>query len=452
MDEKVSRYLVISEQTFGDGDGLRTKVLYATRTAELMFVVPEVADSLGRGDLSAISPGMLAKLRQAQVVVPAAEDELAAIVDRNRAAGRDISRVQYILMPTSYCNMGCVYCGQEHVQGRLGSDHRDRIRDRVLRAARLPSTEHLQIDWFGAEPMMGYAAIKDLSADFIRVADERGLGYSSEIVTNGSLLTPRNLEVLIQECRITKFDITIDGPPEIHDQHRPLKAGGHSFWKIIKTIKKVIDDPAHAHVRFEFRTNVDIHNQDSISRYIDLMAELSFGRPNVTFLLMRVRPWSNDVSAIEMAKTDFAEQELGWLRQMHDRGLTFMRMPNLAKKVTCPAVRTSSELISGKGDIFSCTDQPLVPGLEQETVLGHVTDVELEVFRPRGLYDNWNDDVEAGKSGCRECVFLPTCGGMCPKLWREGYAPCPSYKFNVQGRLGLAAERLGLRQLTTTAG
>lgn len=448
MVEKVSRYLVISDNVYGDETGMRTSVIYATRTAKVIFVLPEVARALREGRIEGISGGTLTELRQARAVVPADEDERAAVLERNRAASRDISTVQFILMPTSYCNMGCVYCGQEHVPGRMKADHRDRVRARVLRAMELPTTERVKIDWFGAEPMMGYAVIRDLAKDFTRVADERGLEYQSLMVTNGSLLNTRNLAVLIRECRVSKFGITLDGPPEIHDVHRPIKAGGGSFWKIVRTLQAFVDKPEYAHVLFELRTNVDIHNQDSMPRYIDLMADLGFGgKRNVIFSPARVRPWSNDVSAIELVKQDFAELELEWLRQMEQRGLNYMRMPNLANRTACPAVRESAELISGNGDIFSCTDHPLIPELEQQTTLGHVADAGLPVFRPEGLFDDWNDDIETGKSWCHDCVFMPTCGGMCPKLWREGYAPCPSYKFNAQGRLDLAAERLGLRPL-----
>jgi uncharacterized protein len=41
-------------------------------------------------------------------------------------------------------------------------------------------------------------------------------------------------------------------------------------------------------------------------------------------------------------------------------------------------------------------------------------------------------------------VFLPVCGGSCPKHWGEGDPPCPSYKFNIQQRLDLVAARAGL--------
>lgn len=449
MQEKASKYLVVSDNTYRDRDGLRTRIVYATRTAKVLFVLPEVADALAEGDVDALSPGTLNMLREAEAVVPAEEDELTAVLDRNRATARDESSRQFILMPTSYCNMGCKYCGQQHERGGVSADHRDHIRERVLRVIRRPTTKRVRVDWFGAEPMMGYAVIRDLAKDFTRVADEQGVEYYSEMITNGSLLSPRKIAELVHGCRLRKFCITLDGPADVHDVHRPLKGGGRSFAKIAATVLEVVRDPAYQHVVFEFRTNVDIHNQDRIEEYIGQMAELGFARPNVYFSIFRVRPWSNDTSALEIEKREYADREVGWLRQMQDRGLRFFPMPTVANRVVCPAVQPTSELISGKGSVFSCTDQPLVPELEDRTALGHVSDPDLPLIRPKGLYDDWNDSVAAGQSGCRTCLFLPTCGGMCPKLWTEGYIPCPSYKFNAQGRLDLAASRVGFEPVAT---
>lgn len=451
MPEKISRYVVVSDRVYGDDEGIRVRVLYATRTAQTLFVLPRVAAAVEAGRVDAIPPSSLEHLRRAQVVVPEEEDELEAVLERNRAAARDDSSPSFILLPSSYCNMGCTYCGQEHISGRLGADHRDRVRDRVLRSVSWPRTRSLNVDWFGAEPMLGYAVIRDLAPAFIAAAAERGIPYTSAIVTNGTLLTAEKLRVLVQECGVSTFFLTIDGPPEVHDVHRPMKNGKGSFWRIVRTVRAALDDPAFRHVRFDFRTNVDNQNQETIAAYIDLMAELGFARPNVVFSLARVRPWGNDVSAVELAGRDYAERELAWLAAMQRHRLPFMPLPTLAKRITCPAVKRSAEIISGTGAIFSCTDHPLVPEAEQNRVLARLEEQDPDAIRPEGEFDGWHEEVQAGRSWCRDCVFLPTCGGSCPKAWHEGNPPCPSYKHNVQGRLDLAAERLGLLPLPAGA-
>ncbi|MFJ3310067.1 SPASM domain-containing protein [Streptomyces sp. NPDC086549] len=126
------------------------------------------------------------------------------------------------------------------------------------------------------------------------------------------------------------------------------------------------------------------------------------------------------------------------------RGLRYLLLPTLPTTALCPATRASAEIISSTGNIFSCSEYPLVPEAERSLPLAHIDDADLPVFRPEGPFDDWNDTVEAGKTWCRSCPLLPTCGGSCPKLWSEGQPPCPSYKHNFEGRFDLAAARQGM--------
>lgn len=161
--DQVSRYLVLSDRAYADTSGVPVRLAYGTRTASTVAVDLPTARALEAGDAAALSPAWTGALRAARVLVPAGEDELSAVLDRNRQASADRSAVHIALLPTSYCNMGCAYCGQEHTRGGLTRDHRSRVRDRVLRAVNAPGTRSARIDWFGAEPMMGYAVIRDLA-------------------------------------------------------------------------------------------------------------------------------------------------------------------------------------------------------------------------------------------------------------------------------------------------
>lgn len=442
--EKVSRYVVASRTTYRHATGTRVRLVYATRTATLTAVDPETARAIEAGELERVHPRWLEALRQARVVVPAADDERAMVLARNKTATRDRSSVHIALLPTRYCNMSCAYCGQEHTRGGLSADHRGRVRERVLRAINAPTTKSARVDWFGAEPMMGYAVIKDLAPSFAGAARERGVAYTSSLVTNGSLLTVRKLDTLVNQCGVTNIEITLDGPPEIHDAHRPLKSGRGSFQTIVRTLRESLDQHDYSGTTVTFRTNVDVHNQDAIPAYIELMADLGFARPNVLFSLAPVHAWGNDVSAIEVGRQSFAAREAQWLGLLRGHGMRINVLPRRPTTVLCPAVTRSAEIISGTGNIFACSEHPLVPEAERGLALAHILDRDLPEQRPIGPFDDWNDEIGADTVGCSSCVFMPTCGGSCPKAWHEGHPPCPSYKFNFQDRLDLAASELGL--------
>lgn len=442
----LSRYTVISEHSYAAPDGNQVRLVYGTRRSKVVPVQDWVVDALRRDDLGSLTEASLRALRDLEIVVDAPDNELHEIAQRNSAATAETADLHVALLPTSYCNMGCTYCGQEHTAGRLDSSHRDRIRERVTAMMQAPGARSMRLDWFGGEPLAGLATITDLSQDFIRVADDQGVDYRSLIVTNGSLLTRGTLRRLAA-ARVTHLEVTIDGPPAIHDSHRPLKKPGDgSFWKIVKALQLVITEGEFESMGIRIRSNVDSRNSAHMDEYFQLMADLGFAHPRVEFVAP-VHSWGTDITEHEIAAREFGIAEARWLRVMRDLGLRFGLLPTEPAQVICPAVTRAGEIISSTGNVFSCSEHPLVPRAERTEVL-----IPLEALmrrgpatlRPAGQFDDWNLRVAQGKQACSTCPLFATCGGACPKAWTEGNPPCPSYKFNIQERFDLIAERHGL--------
>jgi uncharacterized protein len=102
--------------------------------------------------------------------------------------------------------------------------------------------------------------------------------------------------------------------------------------------------------------------------------------------------------------------------------------------------------------VYSCSEHPLVPMDRDRGLVATLDSLAPDALRPDGMFDNWYDEVGEGTWGCARCPFLPVCGGGCPKLWKEGDLPCPSYKFNWSGRLDLTAHAAGMTQVVAAAG
>lgn len=446
MDEVVSRYLVLGPASYRDQTGEAVRIIYATRTASTLAVDEQTAIALAAGDAAGISEEARQELRDSLAVVSADEDEFHAVLARQRSAAADPSLLKYAVLPTSYCNMACSYCGQSHTAGVMSRSHRDAVRARICAGIERPTTRVVEVGWFGGEPLVGLGIIRDLSRSFIDAADRRGVSYTAKMPTNGSLLTVDKLRVLHDECRVRHLEITLDGPAHIHDHHRPLKSGKGSFHHIVGVLSQALGMAELEGIRFTLRTNVDVDDRDHVSEYIDYMASLgSFANERVSFYFAPVHSWSNDVSAIQLSHQDFARLEAGWLKEMSRRGLNIPTLPSEPKDVVCKAVTPFGEIVSSSGRVFSCSELPLVRAEENDaSALGRVDDPALPPYRPSGPFDGWHNLVERYETPCSECVFFPTCGGSCPKLWREGYEPCPSYRFNINEMFDLIAIRSGL--------
>lgn len=114
-----------------------------------------------------------------------------------------------VVEPSSKCNLACTFCdlhsgrieGTDALKGQMTEDTFFRI---VEQLARLPfALKELQYHGNG-EPLMN----KKLP-DFVRYAKLRGVANKHRLTTNGTMLTPKNLESVI-DAGIDEIHVSLD--------------------------------------------------------------------------------------------------------------------------------------------------------------------------------------------------------------------------------------------------
>ncbi|MFD6162959.1 radical SAM protein [Nocardia sp. NPDC060256] len=452
MNMVASRYLVVGDRTYRRADDSIVRVGFSSRTGKAFSMDRDTADRLRTGHIEAIAPATLAELTRLGVVVDASRDELDDVLAVFTDARESRRRRTFAIMPTAYCNMGCSYCGQEHFRTRHNPERTERLARRVEAVMEAPETELVTVNWFGGEPLLAYRLIIEMSERFVAKAAETSTEYHARMPTNGSLISVRKLTELHERCRLRHVDITIDGPQEIHDRRRILKNGMNSFHKCVAVLAEIAREDLIPGLRVNIRVNVDNENEPHIPRLLDDLAAAGLNVPRFTVQFAPVHSWGNDVSNVELGIRSFAERELALLRTVADMGFSRAVLPGV-KSSTCLATSRGAELHDPTGKVYSCTEYPLVPVVRDTGVLARTEDLVGAQPRPVGPFDDWYDQVADEAQSCHRCPFLPVCGGSCPKLWREGHLPCPSFKFNFQDRLHLhATGALGLRPLPEVSG
>lgn len=446
---RLSQFVVLSDQVCADTDGVEVRVILHSLSGEV-YVLPEDVLRTARNDPTALSHDVAEELLASGVLVEDGVDEFTPVVEENIAAARDTTSRRFVLMPTAYCNMGCGYCGQQHFKAAQDPQHRQAVKNRILHAIRATDTEHVHISWFGAEPMMGYAQILDIAATAIPACRENGVRFTSKMVTNGSLLTLNKIRTLYLDCGVDHFEITLDGSPTRHNRQRPLKSGQPSFERIVTAIREACADDL-PDLTFTIRTNVSRANQNDQVEFATAMRDAGLGnQPKVSFYTALVRPWGNDVGAFAIRPDDVIAVDRQWLLACQAHGLAVNMVPYGRKKEVCVTVSRAAEVIDPRGNVHSCTEQPLVPGRE-DTTLGRVVDLQTPEFRSPGMYDSWNEDLLGPTDAyCPTCAIFPICGGACPLVWHEGRPACPPLKRTMPMRLTAYGESLGLRALADT--
>ncbi|WP_405582855.1 radical SAM protein [Streptomyces sp. NBC_01190] len=438
-----SRYLLLGASPYRDAGGVEAWFGFVTRTASLVRFGRTAHDALRTGDLSGLEPAELERLAGLGVLVDREENELAAVTGRLRAGSARRQTRAVTIMPTSYCNMACDYCGQEHRKAAHDARRMDRTARRVEAMIADPETSAVKVTWFGGEPLLALRVIREMSARFTSAADRHGTAYSARMATNGSLLTVRTLEELHLDWRLTSMELTIDGPEAVHNRRRIMRNSRGTFRRTVEVLGEVVRRGRVPGLDIRIRVNIDNGNEDHVTDLLDDLACLGLADRQVRIQLSPVHSWGNDVSAVELQANAYAGREARWLRTAEALGLYFVALPGSTVSTTCIATSRSGEIIDTAGRIYSCSEHPLVPGVRDTQVVAEVADLTGAAPRPAGAFDDWYDQVDSGGAQCARCPILPVCGGSCPKLWRDGHLPCPSLRFNWEERLDIEVRRRG---------
>lgn len=340
MTLRPSRYLLIGRQQYRTPAGTEVRLGYATRLARLITLEPEVAAQLADGHVTGIPSAELDRLRDLLAVVDDSEDELGSVLGDFLAGSADPGVRAFTIMPTSYCNMACDYCGQEHFKSAVSARRVDRLATRVEATIADPATSSVAVTWFGGEPLLALRVIRELSARFVVAADAAGKGYSAGMATNGSLLTKPALTMLHRDCKLSSVVITIDGPQELHDKRRIKRNGIGSFHRTVAVIADVVRERSLPELKIIIRVNVDSENEQAVSDLIIDLACFGLTGPQISLQTMPVHSWGNDVSAVELDNRRYARLEAEWLRLAQALGIGFSNLPTAPRTRTCAATTT----------------------------------------------------------------------------------------------------------------
>lgn len=445
-DYKLSKYMVASEPVTKQA----YRMVFSTRTAESYLLRDSIYQDLLSGRFDAIDEVMFARLTAAKLLTLGIEDELATVISENKKTIASSKVLYTAIAPSADCQLGCDYCGQSHTKNKMNGDTHDKILARLeKKLLKQPAYNHVNIGWFGAEPLMGLKSIYVLSARMEALALAHGCAYSAAIVTNGLALTKDVYYRLAGECHVKKFEITLDGAEKYHDARRHTKKGHASFALIMANLEQIINDPRYdpdkAYV--SIRCNVDARNHTGTTELIDMLeAKGILGK--VSFYTAAVHSWGNAAHLGALSQRSYADFELDVLAKLIGKTRNVGLLPTKANSIVCMSLQNDAELIDTFGDIYNCSE------ISQVAAYKEVTIYKIDELKNQGPpllaerpFANWNDDIASGKVPCHDCRILPVCGGACPKLWNEGISPCPPIKENIEKRLILQMLNLKHRGL-----
>ena len=268
--------------------------------------------------------------------------------------------LQLIVLPTEKCNFRCEYCYEDFEHDKMSSDTVGRLKKLIEHRA--PKLRHLEVSWFGGEPLLAKEIIYDLNSHAIGLADSYGASFASEITTNGFALDFDTFERLC-ELRVSSYQISLDGEGESHDRTRKLISGKGTFERIWSNIIRMRESSRIFNV--VLRLHVHRTNVQGIKSLLGLIERELLGDPRFNIVLKPVGDWGGTsvkkLSLLGKEDSELAEihrtvEQMGWHRTRRAIEIDPPASNESSAAVhACYAARPNSLVIRSTGQLAKCT-------------------------------------------------------------------------------------------------
>lgn len=379
---------------------------------------------------------LAATLLQHGFFVPEAVDEVQRILHRLHHTRTQTRALGLAISLTSDCNLACPYCVVPTTCGRGAMP--EPVQDALLRwwEKQLLGRSHCSFEWMGGEPLLYPDALDRLGTGLLERAERAGVQLSAHsVTTNGTRLSPSTIEML-QRLRVAHLQITLDGPPEVHDRSRPGVNGGGSFADILEGLHRVAGTFSVA-----IRVNVRDETQAFVLLLLDRLAEEGLQR-HVTVYPARVYPPAvkSDCgsSCGTLSQERFATLSTWFTVGLLERGFPLGERPASLTGGYCGAYQRSYFVAGPDGRLYRC---PSRIGQEAGVVGSVLLDAPTALEEAQDHYYQVLGPTK--EKGCLSCKVLPLCLGGCPEESRvtgKLRDECSPWRFRLQQQLVIEHE------------
>ncbi len=140
------------------------------------------------------------------------------------------------------CNLACHYCFAS--KGNFGGERELMTLEVGIKAIEMliqgsANRRHLEVDFFGGEPLLNFDVVKDLVYYIRKREKETNKIFTLTVTTNATLLDDEKIQFLNENDIL--LVLSLDGRERIQNQMRPTRDGRPTYEKTVERIKAVID-------------------------------------------------------------------------------------------------------------------------------------------------------------------------------------------------------------------
>lgn len=334
-------------------------------------------------------------------------------------------KLSLTIAPTLDCNFKCTYCYETCKHGIIDNNVQNNIIEFIKK--RVGSIKKLSISWYGGEPLIAKEVIYTMSEKIISICEENDVEYSAFMVTNGYLLIKEDIRKL-KKSRIKRFQITIDGPPNIHNNRRICKSGSNSYDTIIANVNRLLKE----NLKINLRINIDKSNRKYVEELFYLLSK-NLVNKNIKFSFGKVTPFTEACKSISgdcYNIEEFASEYIELYKYIVKYGFVERNSFKYPKPRYnyCGASNLNFFVLDPEGYVYKCWNNIG----EIKHSIGNINDNEFD--RMSYKHGKWLFNEPIDEDECKACKVLPLCMGGCPQ---QSYGQitkrqCDAIKYNLE--------------------
>ncbi|MBQ6234059.1 MAG: thioether cross-link-forming SCIFF peptide maturase [Clostridia bacterium] len=310
------------------------------------------------------------------------------------------------------CNLNCSYCfasqGRYHGERALMSFETGKKALDFL-VVNSGSRKHLEVDFFGGEPLMNFDVVKQLVAYARSIEKAAGKQFRFTLTTNGMNIDDDVIDFCNRECH--NVVLSLDGRKEIHDFARVDYQGRGSFDRVVPKFQRLVEKRGG---KSYYMRGTFTHRNPDFLKDIQTMLDLGFTELSMEPVVCAPDdPAALTPDDLEIVKQQYEELALLMERRRREgRPFTFYHYmidlsggPCIYKRVSGCGSGTEYLAVTPTGDLYPCHQ---FVG-EERFRLGSLDE---GLTKPEIQAEFANTNVYT-RPECRDCWARLYCAGGC---------------------------------------
>ncbi|WP_020586620.1 radical SAM/SPASM domain-containing protein [Desulfobacter curvatus] len=314
--------------------------------------------------------------------------------------------VSLTVLVNQICNFRCLYCYEKLSGKELSARLVNSIIEYIQSVSK--ALDWLNISWYGGEPLLSKNLIIKLLCKINSITNLADISFKSSITTNGYLLDKRTaIKLITNNCRM--FQVTLDGPPKIHNKNRLYIDGSRTYEVVADNILQLLN--ISKTFKIIIRVNFNIYSFPFI---LDWVSQLKKKANNDSRLEFSYHPiWNSNKTKYPKNSNDeiiLTNQIVKLYSNSKEDAIRFIKRAHPNGDV-CPAVKKNNFIIMPDGKVLKC-EAALNNPLNQ---VGKLHDGGKILYDLKKL-SLW-EIPETTREDCLDCWYYPACRGISCNLY-----------------------------------